>query len=83
MCKHEIMKKSFTVGEFKQRFSEALQTVREGGTVEVTYGRSHRPVAMFTPVPGRKKRRLGVLSKQVKVRIKDDWELSDRELLES
>lgn len=37
------------VGDFKSRFSEALEIVARGGTVGVTYGRSKKPVALLVP----------------------------------
>ena len=41
--------KIMTVGEFKARFSEALDAVRDGETIIVFYGRKHRKVAARVP----------------------------------
>jgi antitoxin (DNA-binding transcriptional repressor) of toxin-antitoxin stability system len=47
--------KTMTVAEFKARFSEALDAVRQGESIAVTYGRSKRTVAVFQPLlKGRK-----------------------------
>ena len=71
-----------TVGEFKSRFSEALGWVSHGEAVAVTYGRTRRPVALLVPPPARKTRRkLGMLSGKVKVRMARDWSLTDEEFL--
>jgi len=71
-----------TVGEFKSRFSEALGLVSHGEAVSVTYGRSHRPVALLVPPAARKTRRkLGLLAGKVKITIARDWSLTDEEFL--
>jgi prevent-host-death family protein len=41
--------KTMAVGEFKARFSEALDAVREGETIIVSDGRNHRKVAAMVP----------------------------------
>lgn len=79
------MDHSYTVGEFKARFSEALQFVEAGETVAITYGRAKRTVAMLTP-PSKvkpKPRKLGRHADQFKVRIADDWKLDDDSFLGS
>jgi hypothetical protein len=70
------------VGEFKSRFSEALEVVARGGSVCVTYGRSRNPVAVFSPPPQpARKRKLGTLAGKVKFHISKDWSLSAEELV--
>jgi antitoxin (DNA-binding transcriptional repressor) of toxin-antitoxin stability system len=76
------MNTTLSVGEFKARFSEALETVRKGGTVSVTYGRGRRPIALFTPVLKKPKRSLGVLKGKMTVEIIGDWELTDESFLQ-
>ena len=41
--------KTMTVGEFKSRFSEALDAVRDDKTIVVSYGRNHRKIAAIVP----------------------------------
>ena len=70
------------VGEFKSRFSEALEVVARGGSVCVTYGRSRKPVAVFSPPPQpARKRKLGALAGKVKFHISKDWSLAAEELV--
>ena len=72
------------VADFKSRFSEALEVVARGGSVCVTYGRSHRPVAVLAPPPQLgKMRKLGLMSGKMKVCIKGEWEISESEFLGS
>lgn len=72
------------VADFKSRFSEALAFVASGGSVSVTYGRSHRPVAVLCPpLQQGKKRKLGLMSGKMKVRINGEWEISESEFLGS
>lgn len=74
-----------TVGDFKSRFSEALEIVARGGTVRVTYGRARKPVAILAPPPpapaGRRK--LGLFAGKMRVLLRGDWEISDQDLLQA
>jgi antitoxin (DNA-binding transcriptional repressor) of toxin-antitoxin stability system len=75
-----------TVGEFKARFSEALDAVREGETIVVSYGRNHRKVAAMVPyseIKAAKRRPLGLLKSRARIRIGKDFGLSDDDFLES
>ncbi len=78
--------KTMTVGEFKARFSEALDAVRAGETIVVSFGRNHRKVAAMVPyseLKAAKKRPLGLLKSRVRIRIRNDFALSDDDLLQS
>jgi hypothetical protein len=69
------------VWEFKSRFSEALKVVARGGSVCFTYGRSKKPVALFSPPPRPAgKRKLGKLAGKVKFHIPKDWSPSAAEM---
>ena len=74
-----------TVGEFKARFSEALDAVRGGETIVVAYGRNRRKIAAMVPTPaGRGRQRaasLGLLKRKAKVGFARDFKLGDDELL--
>lgn len=70
------------VGDFKTRFSEALEIVERGGSVCVTYGRSRKPVAVFAPPSlAGGKRKLGLFAEKLKVRVGKDWEMSEQDFL--
>jgi antitoxin (DNA-binding transcriptional repressor) of toxin-antitoxin stability system len=70
------------VGDFKSRFSEALEIVARGGTVGVTYGRSKKPVALLVPpTQAPAKRKLGILAGKVKFHIAKEWSLTEEEFL--
>ncbi len=78
--------KIMTVGEFKAHFSEALDAVRDGETIVVSYGRNHRKVAAMVPyseLKRPKKRPLGLLKSKARVRFARDFALSDDDLLNS
>jgi antitoxin (DNA-binding transcriptional repressor) of toxin-antitoxin stability system len=76
--------KTMTVGEFKARFSEAMDAVRQGETVVVCYGRGRRKIAAMVPyasIGQAAERPLGLLQGSVTVTFPDDFALADHELL--
>lgn len=79
------MEKSYTVGEFKARFSEIIQSVEEGNTVAITYGRSKKRVALVSPppLPEKQPRKLGRHAGKFKARISKDWKMTDDSFLNS
>ena len=57
-----------TVGDFKAQFSAVLDMVLQGEEVQVLYGRLKKPVAQFTKIeekPKKKKRPLGLYEGKV------------------
>jgi prevent-host-death family protein len=78
--------KTMTVGEFKARFSEALDAVRDGETIVVSYGRNHRKVAAMVPyseLKSPKKRPLGLLKSKARVSFGRDFTLTDDDFLKA
>jgi antitoxin (DNA-binding transcriptional repressor) of toxin-antitoxin stability system len=78
--------KTMTVGEFKSRFSEALDAVRAGETIVVSYGRQHRKVTAMVPyseVKATRKRPLGLLKSKARVRFARDFAIDDEQLFNS
>ena len=76
--------KTMTVGEFKARFSEALDAVRAGETIVVAYGRNRRKIAAMVPYAGIRqaaRRPLGLLKGKVRVSFARNFKLEDDELL--
>ena len=77
--------KSLPVGEFKAQFSEVLELVRQGETVEIVYGKKKTPVARIVPINGsksKKKRILGIWEGKVKYVFADNFKMTDDELLD-
>lgn len=75
--------KTMTVGEFKTRFSEALDAVQAGETIVVCYGRGRDKVAALVPyAEARPKRKLGVLKGVARVSFSKDFALDDESLLQ-
>jgi prevent-host-death family protein len=78
--------KTMTVGEFKARFSEALDAVRDGETIVVSYGRNHRKVAAMVPyseLKSPKKRPLGLLRSKARVSFGRGFTLTDDDFLKA
>ncbi len=77
--------KSMPVGEFKAQFSEVLERVKQGETVEIVYGKKKTPVARIVPINGskpKKKRKLGIWEGKVKYVFADNFKMTDEELLD-
>ena len=74
--------KAMAVGEFKAHFSEILEEVKRGNKVEILYGKAKKPVAMIVPYPEEKKaeRKIGILDGKVKIKFRDDFEMTTEEL---
>jgi antitoxin (DNA-binding transcriptional repressor) of toxin-antitoxin stability system len=76
--------KTMTVGEFKARFSEAMEAVRQGETVVVCYGRGRRKIAAMVPyasIRQPRSRPLGLLRDSASVSFPAGFALNDQELL--
>ena len=75
--------KSLPVGEFKARFSEVLEKVRQGESVGVLYGKNKKPIAKLVPMtePKKKKRKLGILDGKMKIVFADDFKMTEDEFI--
>ena len=75
--------KTMGVGEFKARFSEAVEAVKHGEEIVISYGRKRENIAVLVPYATFKHRnaiRLGSLSGKATVRFADGFEMSAEEL---
>ena len=75
-----------SIGELKTHFSEALEHVKQGETIVISYGRKKEKVAALIPyrqLESAKPRPLGLLEGRAQCYILDDFSMSDEELLES
>jgi len=76
--------KTLPVGELKAQFSEVLEKVRAGETYGILYGRQKKPVAMIVPYSegqAKKHRKIGLYDGKVTIRISEDFEISEEDLL--
>ncbi len=76
--------KMMTVGEFKTRFSEVLEQIKQGETVVICYGKQKQKVAALIPYEQLKsaaERPLGLLQERASCILHDDFAVSDDELL--
>ena len=75
--------KTMTVGEFKSHFAEVLEQVKAGVGFAVTYGRKKEIVGYFLPESQlvKTKRKLGILEGKAKVTFKDDFKMSEEDLI--
>ncbi|MFA7566894.1 MAG: type II toxin-antitoxin system prevent-host-death family antitoxin [Alkalispirochaeta sp.] len=77
--------KTLPVGELKANFSEVIDDVRAGEKIIITYGKKKENVAVLIPYSSWKKKNsitLGLL-KEKKLKIADDFEMTEEELLGS
>lgn len=69
--------KTFTVREFKSKFSTILKKVIKGEQIGVSYGETKEIIAVLvSPKKKMKKRKLGLLEGKVEVKFFGDWEIS-------
>jgi prevent-host-death family protein len=76
--------KSLPVGELKANFSEVLEEVQNGETIEIVYGKKKKPVARIVPIDDDKpkgKRKLGLLAGKMKVVFADDFKMTEEEFI--
>ncbi|MBI4024775.1 MAG: hypothetical protein HY360_07310 [Verrucomicrobia bacterium] len=77
---------TLTVNDFIKRVSEALETVKNGDTVQITADKNGVPMAVLAPPPqtqANPSHKLGLYEGKVKVVIHEDWEMTDEEFLKS
>ena len=76
--------KTLAVGELKSQFSAVLAEMQEGHAVAVGFGKSKRRVAVLIPYGQYRKtagRHLGLLEGRASFRMREDFSLSDEDLL--
>jgi prevent-host-death family protein len=76
--------KTLPVGELKAQFSEVLEKVRQGESYGILYGKKKKPVAMIVPYKenlSRKTRKIGLYNKKITIKIVEDFEISEQDLL--
>jgi antitoxin (DNA-binding transcriptional repressor) of toxin-antitoxin stability system len=76
--------KAMPVGEVKTHFSRVLEEVKQGNRIGILYGRAKKPVAMIVPYIEEKanRRKIGILDGKIKIKFRDDFEMTTEELLE-
>ncbi len=74
---------SYTIGEFKQKLPEILESVSAGKTVILEKGRKRHKVALLSPYrkPPQKTRPLGTLAHRGSLKFKD-WEMDSTSFLD-
>lgn len=75
-----------SVGEFKARFSEILSQVKKGQEIVISFGKQRKKVAVLIPysrLKRRPQRKLGLLKGRASYRVRDNFKLSDEEILAS
>lgn len=75
-----------TVGEFKSKFSQALEKVKQGQSIGISYGKNKKKVAALVPynkAAQSHKIKLGLLADKGQLKIKSDFKITDEEFLKS
>ena len=78
--------KNMQVGYLKTHFSDVIDQVIKGEKITINYGRKKEKVAVIVPYSeysGARKRVLGIWEKQASYKIKDNYKISDEEMLNS
>lgn len=78
--------KTLTVGDFKTNFSDVAESLKQGESFVVSYGRKKAKIAVIVPYEKYTKttsRRLGILEGKASYQMKPDFAITDEELLHS
>jgi antitoxin (DNA-binding transcriptional repressor) of toxin-antitoxin stability system len=76
--------KKLPVAEVRTNFSSLLKEVESGEEIGIAFGRKRETIAVIIPINEYKKikaKRLGTLEGKVTVEFKENWAISDEELL--
>jgi antitoxin (DNA-binding transcriptional repressor) of toxin-antitoxin stability system len=75
--------KTMSVGEVKTHFSEVLEEVKQGNRIGILYGRTKKSVAMIVPYIEEKasRRKIGILDGKIKIKFRNDFEMTTEDLL--
>jgi antitoxin (DNA-binding transcriptional repressor) of toxin-antitoxin stability system len=76
--------KTLPVGELKAQFSEVLEKVSQGESYGILFGKKKKPVAMIVPYKensSRKTRKIGLYNAKITIKISEDFEISEQDLL--
>ena len=72
------------VGELKSKFSQVLQRVQAGEEIIISFGKNDKKIAVIVPYDkymSPSPRPLGLLKGKAECTIKDDFQITDEELL--
>jgi antitoxin (DNA-binding transcriptional repressor) of toxin-antitoxin stability system len=81
---HIVDMKTMPVGELKAQFSEVLEKVKQGESFGILYGRKKKPIAMIVPYIENKKKKdrsIGLLDGKINIKISEDFQMTEEELL--
>jgi prevent-host-death family protein len=74
-----------TIGEFKARFSDLLNLVKQGEEIVISYGRRKEKVAVVIPYRqednGKEARNIGILKGKGAYEIRDGFKMTEEEFL--
>jgi prevent-host-death family protein len=77
---------TFNVGELKSKFSNILQRVEAGEEIIISFGKTGKKIAVLVPYDkyiSNSPRPLGLLKGKARCTIKDDFQITDEDLLRS
>lgn len=75
-----------TVGQFKAKFSEALEKVQQGESIGITYGKNKKKVAALVPYKrylNKNSIKLGLLEGKATFKINKGFKMTEEEFLNS
>ncbi len=78
--------KNLQVGEFKSKFSKVLEDIKKGEEITISFGKKKEKIAVIVPYSKYKKtihRKLGILENKASFDLKEDFSISDDDLIHS
>lgn len=85
-CRYLNSMKNLQVGEFKSKFSKVLEDIKKGEEITISFGKKKEKIAVIVPYSKYKKtihRKLGILENKASFDLKEDFSISDDDLIHS
>lgn len=77
--------KTLMIDEFKENFSYVLEIIKQGEEVTISSDKKKENIAVLVPfdkyIGSRKIRKLGILESKASFSLKEDFKMTDEELL--
>ena len=86
LTEYQKIMDTFSATEVRNKLLSLLKEVESGKEIGITFGRKKQIIAVIVPIDKYKKiktRKLGTLEGEAKIYFRENWEITEEELLNS